>query len=150
MIYLDFESYFSKKFSLDVLTTEQYIRAREFREIILSIAEGESPPHSFIGPDAIAEGIKEIDWSSNAVASHNAFFDVGILAFRHGVYPARITTGTFFYTYRVSEKILSERYPVSSHEELLDAILQYSNTTCTWFSTAAFKDGSTSAAVLPA
>jgi DNA polymerase len=86
---LDFETYYSKEFSLSKLTTEEYIRSPLFEVIGVGIKIDDNQPEWFTGNHKeIKERLDQIDWSSSALLCHNTQFDGGILSFIFNIIPA--------------------------------------------------------------
>lgn len=95
LVTLDFETYYSKAFSLSKLTTEEYVRSPEFETIGVSLMVGagsEAGPCRWItGDDAtIKAALDEIDWASTALLCHNTMFDAAILSWRYDIHPATL------------------------------------------------------------
>lgn len=87
---LDFETYYSKDFSLTKLTTEEYIRDPRFEVIGVGLKIDDSPPEWKSGSrEELKEWlINKVDWSESAVLCHNTLFDGAILAWHFGIVPA--------------------------------------------------------------
>jgi DNA polymerase I-like protein with 3'-5' exonuclease and polymerase domains len=88
LITLDFETYYSKEFSLSKMTTEAYIRDKEFQVIGFGykIDDGESKWVSG-DDDKIAMAIAALDLENSYLICHNMAFDGAILAWRYGAVP---------------------------------------------------------------
>jgi DNA polymerase len=90
-IYLDFETYYDKDYSLSKMSTEEYIRDDRFLAHGACVAIDDSAPVWVPGHKlpqalaAIASGHPDAAW-----CAHNAAFDMAILAWRYGIHPARI------------------------------------------------------------
>ncbi len=90
MITLDWETYYSKEYSLSKITTEEYIRSPEFESIGLSVIVDDQPSVAFSGDFTDTHlWLQQFDWNQ-AVCSHNAMFDMSILGWRFGIYPAMV------------------------------------------------------------
>lgn len=90
MITLDFETYYCKAsgYTLSKLTTEAYIRDPRFEVIGVSVMVDDQPPQWCYGDFAtIFLFLKSFDLENQAIASHNAAFDMAILAWRFGIVP---------------------------------------------------------------
>ena len=83
---LDFETYYSKDFSLTRLTTEEYVNDARFQVIGVGIKIDDGETRWIT--DNIKEELNKIDWSESAVLCHNTQFDGAILAFHYGIIPA--------------------------------------------------------------
>lgn len=81
----------SKDYTLSKMTTEEYIRDERFTAFgaAFHIYGSDSPIKWIRGPD-LPQYLSGIDWGRTAVLAHNAQFDVSILCWRYGVYPAFI------------------------------------------------------------
>jgi len=91
VITADFETFYSREYSLSKLTTEEYIRDKRFQVIGVSVKVNEEPPEWFSG--TARETIKWLhgfDWEGSALVAHNTLFDAAILSWRCGVKPARL------------------------------------------------------------
>jgi DNA polymerase len=88
IITLDFETYYSREFSLTKLTTEEYVRSDLFQTIGVSIKENDSETKWFSGThEEILDFLSHYDWSSSFALAHNAMFDSAILSWRFGIFP---------------------------------------------------------------
>ena len=87
IVTLDFETYYSKDFSLRKLTTEEYIRDPRFQVIGvgLKVDDGDT---EWIEGDKVAERLKQIHWGDCLLLCHNTMFDGAILAWTYGLKPA--------------------------------------------------------------
>ena len=87
---LDFESYYSKTYSLSKLTTEEYVNGDEFEVIGVSIkiGNGVTTWHTGSRKDMV-ELFKQYDWSEITLIAHNCFFDASILSLAFDIQPAR-------------------------------------------------------------
>jgi len=88
---LDFETYYTKEYSLSKLTTEEYIRDPRFEVIgvAVKISSGElslrkaSAPLWFSGSKKqIAKFLAQFDWDNSIAVAHNAMFDMAIVKIR--------------------------------------------------------------------
>lgn len=87
-IALDFETFYSKEYSLSKITTEEYIRDPRFQVIGVSTKVNGGVPEWFSGTakDTIAY-LRKFDWSNSMLIAHNAMFDAAILSWRCGIRP---------------------------------------------------------------
>jgi len=88
LITLDFETYYSKSFSLSRLPTEEYIRSPEFEVIgvAIKIDEGEVVWHAG-NKEALRKTLLALDWKNSALLCHNTMFDGAILKWFFGITP---------------------------------------------------------------
>ena len=88
LITIDFETYYSKEFSLTKLTTEEYVRHDDFEVIGVSVKENDNDAIWFSGNDAeTAEFLSHYDWGNSFVLAHNTQFDGAILSWRFNIKP---------------------------------------------------------------
>lgn len=88
IITIDFESYYSKTFSLSKMTTEQYVRSPEFEVICVGIKVNDNKTQVYWGDkEYIADALAKYNLHDNAVLCHNAAFDGFILSEHFGIYP---------------------------------------------------------------
>jgi DNA polymerase len=87
---LDFETYYSKEFSLSKLTTEEYINDPRFEVIGVAMKIDDDKTEWFSGSHAeIKAWLNQVDWSTSALLCHNTQFDGAILSFIFGITPAK-------------------------------------------------------------
>lgn len=87
---LDFETYYSKEFSLSKMTTEEYVNNPLFEVIGVAMKIDDDEPMWFSGTHAeIKAWLNQVDWNNSAVLCHNTQFDGAILAFTFGIIPAK-------------------------------------------------------------
>lgn len=87
---LDFESYYSKTYSLTKLTTEAYVNGDEFEVIGVSIKIDDTPTAWYTGDRYYIQGVLDsFDWKNITLVAHNCFFDASILSLAFGIFPAR-------------------------------------------------------------
>jgi len=89
VITVDFETYYSKTFSLTKLTTEQYIRSPEFEIIGVSVKvnDGETVWLSGAFSDLKRYLHDNYNWEECAVLAHNTLFDGAILSWLLDIHP---------------------------------------------------------------
>lgn len=83
---IDFETFYSRDYSLTKLTTEAYVRDSQFEVIGVAIKIGDGRTTWYPKPE-VAGAIARIDWSDKLVLAQNCAFDAAILAWRYGVKP---------------------------------------------------------------
>lgn len=87
-ITLDFETFYSKDFSLSKMTTEAYIRDPQFQAIGFAYKINDEEPKWVAGSDSqIALALAALDIESSYLICHNMAFDGAILAFNYGIKP---------------------------------------------------------------
>lgn len=87
-ITLDFETYYSKEFSLSKMTTEAYIRDPQFEVIGFSYKIDQEPAKWVTGSNGeIAMALEELDIPNSYLICHNMAFDGAILAWRYNIMP---------------------------------------------------------------
>jgi hypothetical protein len=91
-IVLDFESFYSKEYSLRKMTPVQYILDPRFEFIGCAVCEGDNARVEFLEEDAFRRYLLGKRQEQKAgkrivVASHNALFDMCILVWRFGLVP---------------------------------------------------------------
>src|SRR5262245_47306282 len=87
-IVLDFETFYSREYSLRKMTTAQYILDQQFQSIMLSIKIDGGPAETVIGDAAIRARLAQIDWANTYMIAHHINFDGAIALWRYGVQPA--------------------------------------------------------------
>jgi DNA polymerase len=88
IITIDFETYYSKDFSLSKMTTEEYVRSEQFEVIGVAVAVDDSEPEWFSGTHKeTAAWLNQFDWTNSLVLAHNTAFDGAILSWRFGIKP---------------------------------------------------------------
>jgi DNA polymerase len=90
LITLDWETYYATGFGFKNLTTEEYIRDKQFEEIGVGIKIDDAPAYWVSGShEEIKKHLTELtDWSDSALLCHNTLFDGAILGWRFGIHPA--------------------------------------------------------------
>jgi len=88
---IDFETYYSQKFSLSKLTTEEYVRAPQFETIGVAVKRNDEETQWFSGTKAQTKRwLDKWDWANSVAVAHNAMFDMAILNWRYDIRPKRI------------------------------------------------------------
>jgi DNA polymerase len=88
---IDFETFYSQKFSLSKMTTEEYIRDPQFEVIGVAVKRNEEPTEWFSGTKAQTKRWLETwDWDNSVAVAHNAMFDMAILNWCYDIRPKRI------------------------------------------------------------
>lgn len=86
LVTLDFETYYSKDYSLSKMTTEEYVRHPEFEVIGVGIKQGDMPTMWVDQPD-VKRALASIDWANSMVLAQNTMFDGAIMAWHYGINP---------------------------------------------------------------
>lgn len=86
---IDFETFFSKDFSLKKLATLEYIRSPEF-EVHGAACKVDDQPSVWVHRDDLAEYLAEHDWDDILAIAHNGPFDFTILFEKYGHAPAML------------------------------------------------------------
>ena len=88
MITIDFETFYSRDFSLSKMTTEEYVRDPLFEVIGVAVKVNDGQTEWFSGDhEETAQWLAQFDWGNNFVLAHNAMFDAAILTWRFGIRP---------------------------------------------------------------
>ena len=88
IITLDFETYYSKDFSLSKMTTEAYIRSQQFQVIGFAYSIDGADPKWISGSEQfIGASLRELDLPEHTLLCHHTAFDGAILAWRYGIIP---------------------------------------------------------------
>jgi DNA polymerase len=91
IITADFETYYSKQYSLTKLTTEEYIRDPQFQVIGVAVKVDHAPTQWFSGTAReTLEFLHGFDWENSALLAQNTMFDAAILSWRCGIRPKRL------------------------------------------------------------
>lgn len=83
---LDFETYFSKQYTLKKLTTEEYVRDERFETLLLGV-RSPAGEYFWVEKPAVPQFLASVDWSKCAILAHHAHFDGLILSHHYGVTP---------------------------------------------------------------
>ena len=86
IVTIDFETYYSREFSLTKLQTEEYVRSPQYETIGFAIKIDDGPTTWVAKPDVEA-ALAAIDWTDAFVVCQNTAFDGAIMAWRYGIYP---------------------------------------------------------------
>lgn len=88
IITLDFETYYSQTYSLSKMTTEEYVRGKQFEVIGVAVKVNDEKAKWFSGSDAdIKKFLEGFDFENNLALAHNAMFDAAILSWHFGINP---------------------------------------------------------------
>ena len=86
VITIDFETYYSREYSLSKMTTEAYVRDPRFEVIGVGIKVDDNPPDWYSGDD-VGRFLNSLDYSEDAILAHNTVFDGAILSWLYGIKP---------------------------------------------------------------
>lgn len=91
ILVIDFETYYDREFSLSKLTTEEYIRHKNFEVIGVAVKKNDEETQWFSGTQEQTKvWLTQFDWGNAIAVAHNAVFDMAILNWRFGITPKRI------------------------------------------------------------
>lgn len=105
-VILDFETYYDKDYSLRKMTPVEYILDPRFETIMCAVKEGwpSNQPTYFVDGADFDRWVKDARLDEALVVSHNALFDMCVLAWRSGVVPKMMVD-----TLGVSRAVLGHR-----------------------------------------
>ena len=130
LITVDFETFYSKEFSLSKMTTESYIRDPQFEVIGVGIKVNNEQTEWASGThEQLRTYLHTFNWAESMVLCHNTLFDGAILSWRFDVHP-RVYTDTLCMSRALhgvevggSLKALTERYNIGvKGTEVLNAL----------------------------
>ena len=88
LITVDFETHYSKTYSLTKLTTEEYVRDPQFEVIGVAVKVNDAETGWASGThEQIATWLRQFPWDESIALAHNAMFDGSILNWRYGIKP---------------------------------------------------------------
>jgi DNA polymerase len=91
IIVIDFETLYTRDYSLSRLTTEEYIRDPQFETIGVAVQVDDGEPEWFSGTKKqIKAWLDQFDWQNSVAVAHNAAFDMAILNWHFDIRPKRI------------------------------------------------------------
>jgi DNA polymerase I-like protein with 3'-5' exonuclease and polymerase domains len=131
LITIDFETYYDRDYSLSKITTEEYIRSKQFEVIGVGVKVNNGETQWASGThDELKNWLqKSFKWADSGVLAHNTMFDGAILAWQFGVHPRvwldTLCMGRALHGVEVggSLKALAERYALGEKgNEVLNAI----------------------------
>ena len=88
IVSLDFETHYSREYSLSKMSEVEYILDPRFEPIMCAIKIGRNPSRVKVGRRAIVDAFAKIPWHQVAMLAHNTRFDGAILAWEFGIVPA--------------------------------------------------------------
>ena len=88
IITVDFETYYTDKVGFRRLTTEEYIRHKEFEVIGVGVSVDDAAPQWFSGThEEIRKFLMQYDWKHASLLCHNTMFDASILRWIFNIAP---------------------------------------------------------------
>ena len=85
---IDFETYYSREFSLTKVTTEEYVRSPQFEAIGVAVQVNDGESEWFSGDaESMHQFLTRFDWGNSLALAHNAPFDGAILKWVFGISP---------------------------------------------------------------
>lgn len=88
---IDMETFYSREFSLSKMTTEEYIRSKEFEVIGVAVKVNDEDTKWFSGTKTdTANFLGSFDWDNSIALAHNAAFDMAILNWHFDIRPRKI------------------------------------------------------------
>ena len=88
---IDFETYYDKEFSLSKLTTEEYVRSKQFETIGVAVKVNGGKTEWYSGTkEQIKFWLGKFKWDQSVAVAHNAMFDMAILNWQFGYKPKKI------------------------------------------------------------
>lgn len=86
IVTLDFETYYSKEYTLSKMTTEAYVRDPRFEVIGVGIKVNDHPTDWYSGENP-GRFLKSLSYTNKAILCHNTVFDGAILSWHFGIRP---------------------------------------------------------------
>jgi DNA polymerase len=91
IVTIDFETFYSKDYSLSKITTEQYIRDPQFEVIGVAVKVNDGETEWFSGTmQETKKFLQKFDWANSIAVAHNAMFDIAILNWHFDLRPKKI------------------------------------------------------------
>jgi len=88
IITLDFETYYDKDFSLSKITTEEYVRSKQFEVIGVATKVNDGPIVWVSGTyKELKAHLDSLPWGNHLLLAQNTAFDAAILNWRFGIKP---------------------------------------------------------------
>jgi DNA polymerase I-like protein with 3'-5' exonuclease and polymerase domains len=111
-LFLDFETYYDKAFSLRKMTTVEYIKDQRFAIHGFSAAYGDDEVRWYEGVEADAF-LASVDWADTNLVCHNTAFDGAILSFIYGytpcLYSDTMSMANYFWEGRANLDVVARR-----------------------------------------
>ncbi|WP_454627689.1 DNA polymerase [Bradyrhizobium cenepequi] len=105
-IFMDYETYYDKEYSLRKMTPVEYVLDPRFENILCAVREGHpsNQPTYYVDGADFGHWVKDAKLESSIVVTHNALFDMCVLAWRYGTVPRLMVD-----TLGVSRAVLGHR-----------------------------------------
>ena len=87
IVHLDFETFFSREYSLSKMATILYVRDPRFQCLGVAVARNDDPS-VYLSEEEFLEWAEDIDWSTTALQAFNCAFDACVLTQQYGIKPA--------------------------------------------------------------
>lgn len=85
-VYIDFESYYDRNYSLKRMTTIEYVLDPRWKMLGCSVAIDDAAP-SYLSHDEFIAWAGTVDWDRSLLVAHNCLFDGTVLTQRYGHRP---------------------------------------------------------------
>lgn len=130
IITIDFETYYSKEYSLSKLTTEEYVRNTQFEVIGVAVKVNDGETEWASGTrEQIKKFLESYPWEDAMMVAHNCMFDGFILTQRFGIhakaYADTLSMGRALHGVEAGGSLaaLAERYEIGKKgNEVLSAL----------------------------
>jgi len=86
-LFLDFETFYSREYSLRHMSVPEYILDDRFQVIMVAAFDTKWPSPRIILPEDIPEFLSQYPAHETVCCSHNALFDMAILSWRYDWVP---------------------------------------------------------------
>lgn len=88
LVSIDFETYYDEDYTLNKLSTSEYVRDGRFEALMMGVKVGKKERVVIPGPK-IAAFLKTIPWTTHTLLCHNTQFDGFILSHHYNVIPSK-------------------------------------------------------------
>jgi DNA polymerase len=88
LVFIDFETFYSKVYSLRKMTIPEYILGGEYETIGCAVIDGINGDPVWYEGDTVADWLRSIDLDDVGICAHNTPFDGSILSLRYDIHPA--------------------------------------------------------------
>jgi DNA polymerase I-like protein with 3'-5' exonuclease and polymerase domains len=130
IITIDFETYYDKEYSLSKITTEEYVRHKQFEVIGVGVKVDDGKTEWYSGPkEKVRFWLGKFSWSEALVLAQNTAFDGAIMSWHFGIKPKgwldTMCMGRALHGVDASAslKALAERYEVGAKGDEVVAAL---------------------------
>jgi DNA polymerase len=105
-VFMDYETYYDKEYSLRKMTPVEYVLDPRFENVLCAVREGHpsNQPTYYVDGADFERWVKDAQLETAAVVTHNALFDMSVLAWRYQVVPRLMVD-----TLAVSRAVLGHR-----------------------------------------